>query len=161
VIINVDGSDNNDGVIRKLLQQFSNDAIQKYKITTQRYNTEYGRSTKNVVNVITKSKTNTFHNSKFIFTRNQSLNARTHFKKKTNSEKPDFNQQQFGTTLNKPIQKNKTHFFVTYERNQRNQTDTIFTNGVLPNEKNPIEKPFRNHLLTAKLNFELNPQNSI
>ncbi len=61
VIINVDGGDNNDGVVRGLLQQFSADAIQEYKVTTQRYSAEYGRSMGGVVNVITKSGTNDFH----------------------------------------------------------------------------------------------------
>jgi outer membrane receptor protein involved in Fe transport len=161
VIINVDGGDNNDGVVRGLLQQFSNDAIQEYKVTTQRYSAEYGRSVGGVVNVITKSGTNEFHGSAFLFARNQSLNSRTYFEEQTNSPKPDFSQQQFGGTLGGPIQQDKAHFFVSYERNRRNQTDTIFTNGVLPSEEGPIEKPFRNHLLTAKLNFELSPKNSM
>ncbi len=161
VIINVDGGDNNDGVVRGLLQQFSNDAIQEYKVTTQRYSAEYGRSVGGVVNVITKSGTNEFHGGAFLFARNQKLNARTHFEELTNAPKPDFSQQQFGATLGGPIQKDKAHFFVAYERNRRNQTDTIFTNGVLPDEEGPIEKPFRNHLLTAKLNFQVNEANSM
>ena len=77
VIINVDGGDNNDGVVRGLLQQFSNDAIQEHKVTTQRYSAEYGRSISGVVNVITKSGTNDIHGSAFVFARNQSLNSRT------------------------------------------------------------------------------------
>jgi len=161
VIITVDGGDNNDGVVRGLLQQFSNDAIQEYKVTTQRYSAEYGRSVGGVVNVITKSGTNDFHGGAFVFARNQTLNSKTYFEELTNSPKPDFSQQQFGGTLGGPISKDKAHFFVAYERNRRNQTDTIFTNGVLPDEEGPIEKPFRNSLLTAKLNFELNAKNSM
>jgi outer membrane receptor protein involved in Fe transport len=161
VIINVDGGDNNDGVVRGLLQQFSNDAIQEYKVTTQRYSAEYGRSVGGVVNVITKSGTNEFHGSAFVFARNQSLNSKTYFEEQTNSPKPDFSQQQFGATLGGPIQKDKALFFVSYEGNRRNQTDTIFTNGVLPAEEGPIEKPFRNHLLAAKLNFQVNTDNTL
>ena len=156
VVINVDGGDNNDGVVRGLLQQFSNDAIQEYKVTTQRYSAEYGRSTGGVVNVITKSGTNEFHGGAFVFARNQS------------AERPDLLRGTDGrgeaglqpAAVRRPrsagpISKDKAHFFVSYERNRRNQTDTIFTNGVLPDEEGPIEKPFRNHLLTAKLNFQL------
>ena len=161
VIINVDGGDNNDGVVRGLLQQFSADAIQEYKVTTQRYSAEYGRSVGGVVNVITKSGSNDFHGGLFGFARNQSLNARTYFEEQTGAEKPDFSQQQFGGTLGGPIKKDKAHFFLSYERNRRNETATIFTNGVLPDEEGPIEKTFRNHLLTAKMNFELSPKNTM
>src|SRR5262249_23455236 len=63
VNITVDGGDNNDGVVRGLLQQFSEDAIQEYKVTTGRYSAEFGRSTGGVVNVVTKSGGNQVHGS--------------------------------------------------------------------------------------------------
>jgi hypothetical protein len=71
-------------------QQFSADAIQEYKVTTQRYSAEYGRSVGGVVNVITKSGSNDFHGSAFVFARNQSLNSKTYFEEQANAEKPDF-----------------------------------------------------------------------
>ncbi len=160
VIINVDGGDNNDGVVRGLLQQFSNDAIQEYKVTTQRYSAEYGRSVGGVVNVITKSGTNDFHGSAFVFARNQDLNSKTYFEEKANAVKPDFSQQQFGATLGGPISKDKAHFFLSYERNRRNDSVQVDTQGTLPAEEGSIEKPFRNHLFTAKLDFQLNASNS-
>src|SRR4030095_14985950 len=116
VISTVDGGDNNDGVVRGLLQQFSADAIQEYKVTTQRYSAEYGRSVGGVVNVITKSGTNEFHGSAFVFARNQSLNTRTYCEEQAGQEKPDFSQQQFGGTLGGPISKDKAHFFASHER---------------------------------------------
>src|SRR3954467_4692967 len=73
VNITVDGGDNNDGVVRGLLQQFSEDAIQEYKVTTGRYSAEFGRSTGGVVNVVTKSGTNELHGSAFVFLRDDSL----------------------------------------------------------------------------------------
>ncbi len=161
VSINVDGGDNNDGVVKGLLQQFSNEAIQEYKVTTQRYSAEYGRSVGGVVNVITKSGTNQLQGSAFVFARNQALNARTYFEEQTNTPKPDFSQQQFGGTLGGPIQKDKAHFFLSYEGNRRDMSSLIYTNGVLPDQEGPITKPFRDHLVTAKLNFEVSKNNSI
>jgi outer membrane receptor protein involved in Fe transport len=160
VIINVDGGDNNDGVVRGLLQQFSNDAIQEYKVTTQRYSAEYGRSVGGVVNVITKSGTNEVHGSAFVFARNESLNARTYFEEQAGAPKPDFSQQQFGGSIGGPISKDKAHYFLSYERNRRNDSVQVDTQGTLPAEEGSVQKPFRNHLLAAKLNFELNDSNS-
>ncbi len=161
VVINVDGGDNNDGVVRGLLQQISNDAIQEFKVTTQRYSAEFGRSTGGVVNVITKSGTNEFHGTAFLFARDQRLNARTHFEEQTDAEKPDFDQQQFGGSLGGPIAKDRSHFFAAYERNRRNESTTIFTNGVLPAEEGQVKKPFRNSMFTTKLDFKLNDNNNM
>jgi outer membrane receptor protein involved in Fe transport len=153
VIINVDGGDNNDGVVRGLLQQFSADAIQEYKVTTQRYSAEFGRSVGGVVNVITKSGTNQLKGSGFLFARDDALNAKTHFEKEENLDKQPFNQQQIGFTVGGPIRQDRAHYFGAYEWNRRNDFATISTGGVLPAEEGPAEKPFRNHLITGKASF--------
>ena len=161
VIISVDGGDNNDGVVRGLLQQFSEDAIQEYKVTTQRYSAEFGRSTGGVVNVVTKSGTNTFHGTAFAYGRNESLNAKTYFQDKQNTDKPPFKQWQFGGSLGGPIQKDKAFFFLSYERNQRDDYATVSTNGLLPSEEGNFPQPFTNNLLTAKLTAQLNSNNTL
>lgn len=160
VIINVDGGDNNDGVVRGLLQQFTAEAIQEYKITTQRYSAEFGRSTGGVVNVITKSGTNEIRGSAFGFWRNESFNSRTFFQKKQNIEKPPFEQLQFGGSVGGPIVKDKSHYFVAYERNKRDDFTTVDTSGVLPAEEGNFAQPFTNNLLTGKIDFALNDSNN-
>lgn len=161
VIINVDGGDNNDGVVKGLLQQFTAEAIQEYKVTTQRYSAEFGRSTGGVVNVITKSGGNEFHGSGFVFARDERLNSKTFFEDKQNDDKAPFAQQQFGGSLGGPIQRDKAHFFVAYERNRRDDYARVDTNGALPAEEGAFAQPFRNHLLTAKLDFQLGDKNSL
>jgi outer membrane receptor protein involved in Fe transport len=172
VIINVDGGDNNDGVVRGLLQQYTADAIQEYKVTTQRYSAEFGRSTGGVVNVITKSGTNELHGSLFGFARDQRLNSLSFFEQKAKDEgncdgagqavcKSPFKQQQFGGSLGGPIIKDKAHFFVAYERNRRDDFARVDTAGALPSEEGAFAQPFRNHLLTAKLDFTLGDHNNM
>jgi outer membrane receptor protein involved in Fe transport len=161
VNITVDGGDNNDGVVRGLLQQFSEDAIQEYKVTTGRYSAEYGRSTGGVVNVITKSGTNDLHGSAFFFGRDDSLNSETFFEKQTDAGKQPFQQQQTGGTIGGPFKKDVAHYFAAYEFNRRQDYKTVFTNGVLPAEEGPQLAPFRNHLLTAKTDFRLSDSNSL
>jgi hypothetical protein len=161
VIISVDGGDNNDGVVRGLLQQFTAEAIQEYKVTTQRYSAEFGRSVGGVVNVITKSGTNEFHGSLFGFARDQRLNSKTFFEKKQSADKSPFKQQQFGGSLGGPLKKDKAHFFLAYERNRRDDFARVDTNGVLPDQEGAFEQPFRNHLLTSKLDFQLGDKNNV
>jgi outer membrane receptor protein involved in Fe transport len=171
VNISVDGGDNNDGVVRGLLQQFSADAIQEYKVITQRYGAEFGRSTGGLVNVITKSGTNEVRGSGFLFARNQSLNAKGYFEKENpatdvaiasqNLDKQPFSQQQVGGTFGGPIRKDKAFFFFSYEFNRRNDFAIVNTGGVLPAEEGPQPKPFRNHLITAKTDFSLSNDNRL
>jgi hypothetical protein len=161
VIINVDGGDNNDGVVRGLLQQFTAEAIQEYKVTTQRYTAEFGRSTGGVVNVITKSGTNETHGSLFGFGRDEHLNSKTFFQDRQDTEKPPFKQFQFGGSLGGPIKRDKAHYFIAYERNHRDDFTTVDTGGALPEEDGNFAQPFRNNLLLAKINVAMNQSNSL
>jgi outer membrane receptor protein involved in Fe transport len=161
VIISVDGADDNDGVVRGLLQQFSNDAILEYKVTTNRYGAEFGRSTGGVVNVVTKSGTNDFHGGAFVYGRNESLDSKTFFEDKLNLPKPPFKQWQYGATLGGPIEKDKAHFFLSYERNQRDDYATVNTNGALPSQEGSFPQPFRNNFVLAKVDFQWNESNTL
>ena len=75
---------------------------------------EYGRSAGGVINIVTKSGTNSFHGSGFDFFRNNALDARNYFNDKGQQQNP-FHNNQFGGALGGPIIKDKTFFFVDYE----------------------------------------------
>src|SRR6266516_2768663 len=75
---------------------------------------EYGRSAGGVINIVTKSGTNSFHGSGFDFFRNNALDARNFFNEKGQAQNP-FHDNQFGGALGGPIFKDKTFFFVDYE----------------------------------------------
>ena len=65
----MDGGDNNDDTVGGLLQMFPLEAVQEFNVATQRYSAEYGRSNGAVLNVVTKSGTNTPHGSWFTLAR--------------------------------------------------------------------------------------------
>jgi hypothetical protein len=75
---------------------------------------EYGRSAGGVINIVTKSGTNSLHGSGFDFFRNNALDARNYFNDKGQQQNP-FHNNQFGGALGGPIFKDKTFFFVDYE----------------------------------------------
>jgi len=78
------------------------------------FEAEYGRSAGAVVNVVTKSGTNSLHGSAFEFFRNNALDARNYFDDKSLPQNP-FHNNQFGGSLGGPIVKDKTFFFIDYE----------------------------------------------
>jgi len=75
---------------------------------------EYGRNSGSVVNIVTKSGTNTFHGSAFEDFRNAVLNARNAFND-AGTPKDAFRNNQFGGTIGGPIVKNKLFFYGSYE----------------------------------------------
>jgi hypothetical protein len=108
---NVNGGDANDLFIATPAIQPSPDTIEEFRVLTNTFDAEYGRNSGSVVNVVTKSGGNDLHGDAYEFFRNRALNTRGFF----DSEKPKFNQNQFGGTLGGPIKKDRTFFFVSAE----------------------------------------------
>ena len=110
----IDGLDNNERAIGTIGVKPSIDAIAEVKVQTNMYTAEVGRTAGGVVNLITKSGTNSMHGSLFEFARNERFDARNFFA--TTGPKPDFSQHQFGGSLGGPIARNRTFFFGDVER---------------------------------------------
>lgn len=89
------------------------DAIEEFRVNTNSYSAEYGRSNGGVILVNQKSGTNEYHGSLFEFFRNEKLNARNLFA--TTGPKPLFRRNQYGFVFGGPIQKQKTFFFADYQ----------------------------------------------
>ncbi len=170
----IDGGDDRDSVVGGLLQQYPQEAIQEYEVTTQRFGAEYGRSPQGVVSVVTKSGTNALSGSVFGFFRDDSLNTNGYFNENVNiggndialpadqkANKPPFSQQQFGGSIGGPISADQAFYFFAYERNKRNDYTTVTTGGVLPEEEGSFAKPFKNDMVVAKANWNLSSDNSM
>jgi outer membrane receptor protein involved in Fe transport len=89
------------------------EAIAELRVASN-FEAEYGRSAGGVINVVTKSGTNSLHGSGFEFFRNNALDARNYFNQVGTPQNP-FHNNQYGGALGGPIVKDKTFFFVDYE----------------------------------------------
>jgi len=107
------------------------DAIEEFRVQANNYSAEYGRFPNGVINVITKSGSNTFHGSAFEFWRNDALNAASRSFTSATSLKPPQHRHQFGATLGGPIFKDRTFFFGSYAGLRENLA-TFVTGSVLP-----------------------------
>jgi hypothetical protein len=110
----IDGMDNNERIIGSIGVRPSVDAIQEVRVQTNTFTAEVGRAAGAVVNVLTKSGSNSFHGSAYEFLRNTALNANAYNFGQT-IPKPAWHQNQFGGSLGGPIRKDKTFFFGDYE----------------------------------------------
>jgi outer membrane receptor protein involved in Fe transport len=113
----VNGGDGNDIFVNGPAIQPSPDAIEEFRVLTNTFDAEYGRNSGSIVNVVTKSGTNSIHGDVYEFFRNKVLNTKGFF----DPSVPDYQQNQFGATLGAPIKKDKTFIFASYEGNRLKQ----------------------------------------
>jgi hypothetical protein len=113
----IDGQDSNDPSVAGRQQQMNNpDIVQEFRLITNQFNAEYGRSAGSVVNVITKSGTNGFHGSAFWYHDDNALNTRSNLEKKKFTRSPKNAENQEGGTFGGPIRKDHTFFFVSAQK---------------------------------------------
>jgi hypothetical protein len=97
------------------------DALREFTVQTSDYSAEFGHAAGAVLNVTTKSGTNSFHGDLWEFLRNDFFDAKDYFVLPT-QRKPEYRLNQFGGTLGGPViiphlyhGKDKTFFFVDYQ----------------------------------------------
>ena len=87
------------------------ESMQEFNVSVSNYAAELGRTGGGVIQMTTKSGTNTFHGSAYEYFRNDALDTRTFFSKTI----PELRYNLFGASFSGPIVKNKTLFFFNYE----------------------------------------------
>src|SRR5438132_2196835 len=115
--VSFDGGDYNNGFFGEQLGgqraaiDIPLDAVKEFQVVATGATAEFGRTAAGVINVISKSGTNSVHGSLFHFQRLEALAANT------SDGKPlkDFRREQFGGTVGGPISKNKAFFFFAFE----------------------------------------------
>lgn len=102
------------------------DAIAEFTVMTGSFSAEHGRMPIQVL-VATKSGTNALHGTLWEFVRNEKLDAFNTFAKVPGAVKAKLSRNQFGATVGGPIQKDRTHFFSSFE-GATIRSDTRFQN---------------------------------
>ena len=114
----VDGVDNNNAFFSQARgryrapYQFSNEVVQEFRVSSNTYGAELGRSGGAVVNVVTRSGSNYWHGSIFDYYRDGRMNARF---PSVGTEVSD-RQHQFGFTFGGPIRRNRAFFFAGFDQ---------------------------------------------
>jgi len=120
--VTIDGADNVDVVSNGVRATLSQDAIQEFQISRNAFSAEFGRARGGVINIVSKSGTNDFHGNAFFFFRNNSLDARNTF---SLLDDPPFSRYEYGGTLGGPIVKDRTFFFASIERLDREESNFV------------------------------------
>jgi hypothetical protein len=99
------------------------DAVEEFKVMSNTYDAQYGRTGGGVINVSIKSGTNQFHGSGYEFLKRTALNANTFSNNARNAVRQGNALDQYGFTLGGPVWlpkvykgKDKTFFFFAFEK---------------------------------------------
>jgi hypothetical protein len=128
----INGVNLNDMSQNQITFQPSINTTSEFKIDNSTFSAEYGRSSGSIVNVSTRSGTNSFHGEAFDYFRNEALDARNYFNRGapfvtgTAGLKAPLKRNNFGGAIGGPIWRDKTFFFFSYEGLRQHQ-------GVLQN----------------------------
>jgi hypothetical protein len=131
----LDGQPLNIGYINLPFIVPTQDSINEFKVQDNNLGPEWGKFAGGVINMSTKSGSNSWHGSGYEYLRNKVFNANEFFNKQneiangTSNEPPPFTQNQFGASVGGPIIKNKTFVFGSYE-GFRLRTGTPFNTTV-------------------------------
>jgi hypothetical protein len=146
----IDGGDINDTVWGSPTINVGEEAVQEFKVFRHQFDAQYGHALTAVVTVATRSGTNRFGGTGFYFGRDDALNARYPFA----GENPPFDKQRVGGTIGGPLIRDRSHFFVSYERENADTVRVVALppsnpfaareNGVFPAEAD-------SHMASARL----------
>jgi hypothetical protein len=133
----IDGLDNNERIIGAIGVRPSVDAIAEFRVQTNLYTAEVGRSAGAIINVITKAGTNSTHGSVYEFFRNDIFDA-SNYTFGVVQPKTELRQNQYGASIGGPIRKDKLFYFADYE-GYRQVVANTYTSTVptLFEEQNP------------------------
>ena len=122
----LDGFKVTDELFNNLVINPSIDSIQEFKIQKSMYPPEFGGKASALINVATKSGSNTLSGSGFAFLRDERFDSRNFFDPKDGAV-PPLDQTQVGGTIGGAIVQNRTFFFLSYEaqRTDRSLTKTF------------------------------------
>jgi hypothetical protein len=110
----LDGVDNNDLFLNRLVVTPSLDAIQEFTLVQNTYDAEYGRNSGAQVNVVTRSGGSRAHGSVFEYWRDDALDARGAFDP-PDQDAPLYRRHQFGGTVGGPIARLPSFYFASVE----------------------------------------------
>jgi hypothetical protein len=115
--ISLDGGDYNNGFFgeqmggQRVNVDITLDAIQEFQVVATGANAEFGRTAGGVVNVVSKSGTNTLHGTLFHFQRHEAMTSTA----SDGTEPTNFHREQTGGTIGGPIARDRAFFFAAVE----------------------------------------------
>jgi hypothetical protein len=172
--VSIDGADANNPFFgeqrggQRPAFTISLESVKEFQVVPVGASAEFGRSSGGFINAVTKSGTNQFSGSAFLFFRNEALSSQNPDAVDAGLPVEDFRNYQFGGNVGGPIKKDRAFFFLAYERNdgqssKPNSIDPrlvdIMADFGSPDEERIIDRTNEADVFLAKVDVNINNSN--
>ena len=130
--VTLDGSpisapEQGEGGNSNVYYQPSVEIVQEFKVQNNSFSSEFGNNGGTIVNMVLRQGGNIFHGSGWWYGQRSNFDTRDFF---NTGEKPDHVRDQYGFALGGPLKRNKTFFFLDFEKVR--EQDPINLEGIVP-----------------------------
>jgi hypothetical protein len=144
----LDSTENNDFTQTGIAQPFNiADAVEEVAVQTGNFGVEFGRAGGAILNVVTKSGTNSLHGTLLWRYQSQRFNSVSNLDKLNQIPKSVFSRNVYGFTVGGPVRKDKTFFFGAFQEDSRRSTANF-----------PLVVPTGGAVSTLRSLFPANPR---
>jgi hypothetical protein len=154
--IAVDGARINDAVDGGTQQNFSQEIVQEFQISSVNFDLSTGIAAGGAINIVTRSGGNQFHGSGFFFFRDHRMSAYPGLQRDPLAPDPFFARRQSGLWVGGPILKDRLFFFGSYEHNnQRGVFTALPSDPAFGSLARVTASPRHDNLADARIDYRL------
>lgn len=160
--LTVDGGSILDPVTGGAAQNFSTDSIQEFQISTFQFDLSTGVTSVGAINIVSRTGTNDFHGSAFIFYRDDQLAAAPGFFRSGFGD-PEFQRSQYGGSIGGPIKKDRAWFFGNIEFLDQDAAISIVHTGApaFSTLNTSFTSPYEGYLANVRGDFKLTDKHTM
>jgi hypothetical protein len=123
----IDGAPVNISYVNSTILVPTQAFVQEFRVVTNDVSPEFGRFAGGIINMSSKTGTNSIHGVLYDYVRNQDFNANTFFNNKAHLARGVYQQNQYGATVGGPIKKDRTFYTLSWEQMDLRQATTTTT----------------------------------
>ena len=154
--IAVDGARINDAIDGGTQQNFSQEIVQEFQISSVNFDLSTGITAAGAINIVTRSGGNQFHGSGFFFFRDHHMSAYPGLARDPLAPDPFFARRQSGLWVGGPVVKDRLFFFAAYEHNNQEGVFTsVPTDPAFSSLARVTASPKHDNLANGRLDYRI------
>jgi hypothetical protein len=159
--IAVDGATVNDRVTGGSAQNFSQETVQEFQISTFSFDLSTSVTAIGSINIVSRTGTNSLHGSGFFYFRDHNMAAYPNLRRQAANPDPFFARRQSGFSLGGPFKKDKLFWFTNFEyNNQMSVFEVAHTHPAFFPFNHIGQAPLRAKQFNARVDYKVNDQHN-